>query len=212
MGLIDKILSLFGGGGSQSSDTSRASTPDEAAEAAEAAEETVAEETAEPEAEEAEAEEEEEGGDDVPTKDVAAMADPRRREGEENTVRNRAENPPDHAAAEEAEAEEDEAEAEEEDEGGDDMSTKSVAEMADPRRREGEENTVRNRAENPADHAAEEDEAEAEEEESEAEEDDEGGDDMSTKAVAEMADPRRREGEENTVRNRAENPDDQRAT
>jgi hypothetical protein len=81
--------------------------------------------------------------------------------------------------------------------------------MADPRRREGEANTVHNRAENPADH--EEAEAEAEAEEAEQEEE-EGGGGMSTKAVAEMADPRRREGEANTVHNRAENPDDQRAT
>jgi hypothetical protein len=94
------------------------------------------------------------------------------------------------------------------------MSTKAVAEMADPRRREGEDNTVHNRAENPGDHAeteeAEAEEAEAEGEEEEEEEEDDGG--MSTKAVAEMADPRRREGEDNTVHNRAENPDDQRAT
>jgi hypothetical protein len=112
---------------------------------------------------------------------------------------------------EEAEAEPEETE--EEDDG--DMSTKAVAEMADPRRREDEENTVHNRAENPADHA-EPEEPEAEETEVEAEEaeetEGEGDGGMSTKAVAEMADPRRREGEENTVHNRAENPDDQRAT
>jgi hypothetical protein len=83
--------------------------------------------------------------------------------------------------------------------------------MADPRRREGEENTVHNRAKNPEDHAPAEDETAGDEAEAEAEEEEEEGD-MSTKAVAEMADPRRREGEENTVHNRAANPDDQRAT
>ncbi|WP_049936983.1 hypothetical protein [Haloplanus natans] len=112
---------------------------------------------------------------------------------------------------------EEEAEGDEEEEEADDgMSTKAVAEMADPRRREDEKNTVRNRAKNPEDHApAEEPEAEAEgEDEAEAEGDEEKEDDggMSTKAVAEMADPRRHEDEENTVHNRAKNPDDQRAT
>jgi len=137
MGLIGKLLSLFGGG-------SKTAEPEP--------------EEAEPEPEEAETDtesEEAEESDDVATKDVAAMADPRRREGEENTVHNRAENPTDHgeAAGEaEAEAEADEAEAEDEESGG--MSTKAVAEMADPRRHEGEENTVHNRAENPDDQRA----------------------------------------------------------
>jgi hypothetical protein len=52
--------------------------------------------------------------------------------------------------------------------------------------------------------------ADNEAEETEADEDEADGD-MSTKAVTEMADPRRHEGEANTVHNRATNPDDQRA-
>jgi len=60
------------------------------------------------------------------------------------------------------------------------------------------------------DHDAETEEPETEEAEETEEEEEDGG--MSTKAVAEMADPRRRDGEDNTVHNRAENPDDQRAT
>jgi hypothetical protein len=111
----------------------------------------------------------------------------------------------------EPEAEEEEAEGEEEeDDGG--MSTKAVAEMADPRRRGGEDNTVHNRAENPADHAETEDEAAETEEAEEEDAEEEDGGDVPTKDVAAMADPRRREGEDNTVHNRAENPDDQRAT
>ena len=215
MGLIDKIRSIFGGGStaSGSAPSSEAEEPEADAEPDTEAEEPEAPE--EPEAEEAEeTEEEEEDDGDMSTTAVAEMADPRRREGEDNTVHNRAENPTDHAEAEDSEAgaegSEDEAE-EEEDDGG--MSTKDVAGMADPRRREDEDNTVHNRAENPADHAEPEEVEEAEAEEAEAdegEEEDDGG--MSTKDVAEMADPRRREGEDNTVHNRAENPDDQRAT
>ena len=66
----------------------------------------------------------------------------------------------------------------------------------------------------PAEPVESEPDAEAKETEAEGEEAEEEGDDggMSTKAVAEMADPRRRDGEDNTVHNRAENPDDQRAT
>jgi hypothetical protein len=207
MGLIGKLLSLFGGG----SKTAEAESEPEAEPEPEPEPEAEPEPEPEPEAEEAEAEGEEEKAEDdgdMSTKAVAEMADPRRHEGEENTVHNRAKNPEDHAPAEdEAEAEGDE---EEEAESGG-MSTKAVAEMADPRRREGEENTVHNRAKNPEDHAPAE-EVEGDEAEAEGDEEEEDDGDMSTKAVAEMADPRRREGEENTVHNRAKNPDDQRAT
>ena len=200
MGLIDKIRSIFGSGS-----TAAGPAPPSQSEEPEAEPE---EPEAEPEAEEEEAEgEEEEDDGGMSTKAVAEMADPRRREGEDNTVHNRAENPADH----EGEAEEEEAEGEEdEDDGG--MSTKAVAEMADPRRRGGEDNTVHNRAENPADHAETEDEAAETEEAEEEDAEEEDGGDVPTKDVAAMADPRRREGEDNTVHNRAENPDDQRAT
>jgi hypothetical protein len=152
MGLIGKLLSLFGGG----SKTAEAESEPEAEPEPEPEPEAEPEPEPEPEAEEAEAEGEEEeaesGG--MSTKAVAEMADPRRREGEENTVHNRAKNPEDHAPAEEVEGDEAEAEGDEEEEDDGDMSTKAVAEMADPRRREGEENTVHNRAKNPDDQRA----------------------------------------------------------
>jgi len=160
VGLIDKILSIFGGGSSaggptppsESEETDEsAPEPERGAEAEETEVEGEEAEETEVEGEEAEEEEaEDEDGGGMSTKSVAEMADPRRREGEENTVTNRAENPTDHAEAEEEEAEEEEAE----DEDGGGMSTKAVAEMADPRRRDGEENTVTNRAENPDDQRA----------------------------------------------------------
>ncbi|WP_248897639.1 hypothetical protein [Haloplanus halobius] len=132
MSLLDSVLSLFGLGKSESASTTPEPEP-------------------EPEVEEEEAEEEAEEGDEaMPTKDLAAAADPRRRDGEENTVANRAANPADHEV-EEAEAEA-EAEAEEEEEGDESMPTKELAAAADPRRRDGEENTVANRAANPDDH------------------------------------------------------------
>ena len=150
MGLIDKILSIFGGGSSAGGPTppSESEETDESAPEPERGAEAEETEVEGEEAEEEEAEDEDGGG--MSTKSVAEMADPRRREGEENTVTNRAENPADHAEAEEEEAEEEEAE----DEDGGGMSTKAVAEMADPRRRDGEENTVTNRAENPDDQRA----------------------------------------------------------
>ena len=148
MGLIGKLLSLFGGG-SKTAEPEAEPEP-EPEEEAEPEPEPEPEEEAEAEGDEEEAEE----GGDMSTKAVAEMADPRRREGEENTVHNRARNPADHAPAEEAEGDEEEAEAEEEEEEDGDMSTKAVAEMADPRRREGEENTVHNRAANPDDQRA----------------------------------------------------------
>ena len=95
MGLIGKILSIFGGG-SSAADPAPPSQSEEPAEPAEPeAEEPEAEEP-EAEAEEAEEEDEDDGG--MSTKAVAEMADPRRREGEDNTVHNRAENPDDQRA------------------------------------------------------------------------------------------------------------------
>jgi hypothetical protein len=105
MGLIDKILSIFGGGSSAAgptppSESEEPEEPEEPEAEPEEPEEPEAE-PEEPEAEEADAEdeeaEEEEGGG-MPTKAVAEMADPRRREGEDNTVHNRAENPDDQRA------------------------------------------------------------------------------------------------------------------
>jgi hypothetical protein len=143
MGLIDKLLSLFGGG---SKTAEPEPEPEDEAEPDEAEPEPEPEDEAEPD--EAEDDEAEDDGD-MSTKSVAEMADPRRHEDEENTVHNRVKNPTDHAEGEtDDEAEDDEAE----DDG--DMSTKSVAEMADPRRHEDEENTVHNRAKNPDDQRA----------------------------------------------------------
>jgi hypothetical protein len=104
-------------------------------------------------------------------------------------------------------ADEEDADGETADDGPEDVPTTDVAEMADPRRSEDGDNTVADRAATPDDHG----DAEAEGE-SESEGDDEGDDDVPTTDVAEMADPRRSEDEDNTVANRAANPDDQRVT
>ncbi|WP_251343912.1 hypothetical protein [Haloplanus halophilus] len=189
MSLLDRILSIFGGGSSAGDPATPSETEEEVEEepeeeveeepeeeVEEEPEEEVEEEPEEeveeePEEEVEEEPEEDEGPEDVPTKDVAAAADPRRRDGEENTVGNRAANPADHGEAAEDAEEED---AEEED--------------------------------------AEEEDAEAEDAEAEEDEGEDGPENVPTKDVAAAADPRRREGEENTVENRAANPDDQRAT
>ena len=90
MGLIDKILSIFGGGSS----TGGSTPPAEPAETAPEPDPDV--EANEAEADEDEDEAEDDGG--MSTKSVAEMADPRRREDEDNTVHNRAENPDDQRA------------------------------------------------------------------------------------------------------------------
>ena len=84
MGLIGRILSIFGGG-SRADETEPPSEP-------EPEPEPESESEAQGEAEE----EEEDGG--MPTKSVAEMADPRRSEDEANTVENRATNPDDQRA------------------------------------------------------------------------------------------------------------------